>query len=309
MNHVNRKCLAIGVILLFIGVAVAPSINLNVVKASQDNDLVEVTTQACGIQGFGNTTVKLTKQQYQNLEQYLIEFRARLNQTTTREEAVPIFKEAVMELNKYGLLPKGMSVEEAQRLVNGNYQKSQAIDIYKTIYRKSQILNDSNFFCLITGETSMNTRLFSLIEMGCSVLCWFLFVLSFFAHYIFDDPVIINNTISLLKSIRIFYYKINSARITGTGIITFGHSHPSSIPPPYRYDPAMGWITTQGLLGKKSWNGSFFGHILPIFPFDSDSYTYYIGATGFLGIKLNKGDGKLFFLGSAFHVKIDYYEN
>jgi hypothetical protein len=72
-----KKCLAVGIILLFIGVAVAPSINSTVVKASNDNDLIEVTSQACGIQGFGNTTVKLTKEQYQNLEQYLVDFRAR----------------------------------------------------------------------------------------------------------------------------------------------------------------------------------------------------------------------------------------
>jgi hypothetical protein len=41
----KRKCLAMGIIILFIGVAFAPSINLNVVKASNDNDLVEVTTK------------------------------------------------------------------------------------------------------------------------------------------------------------------------------------------------------------------------------------------------------------------------
>ena len=87
-----KKGLVVSVILLFIGVAVAPSINFNVVKAYNDNDLVEVTTQACGINGFGNTTVKLTRQQHQSLEQYLVEFRARLNKTTTREEVVPIFK-------------------------------------------------------------------------------------------------------------------------------------------------------------------------------------------------------------------------
>src|SRR4030042_1592503 len=121
------KGLVVSVILLFIGVTIAPSINFTVVKASQDDDLVEVTTQACGIKGFGNTTVKLTRQQYQNLEQYLVEFRARLNQTTTKEEAVPIFKEAVVELDKYGLLPEGMSVERAQRLVSS--EKLSPLDI------------------------------------------------------------------------------------------------------------------------------------------------------------------------------------
>jgi len=113
-----KKILAVGVILLFIGVTIAPNINHSIVKASQDDDLIEVTTQACGIQGYGDTTVKLTREQYQNLEEYLVEFRAKLNQTTTREEAVPIFKDAVVELDKYGLLPKGMSVERAQRLVS-----------------------------------------------------------------------------------------------------------------------------------------------------------------------------------------------
>jgi len=83
-----KKILIVGVILLFLGVAVAPSINFTAVKASNDNDLVEVTTQACGIKGYGNSTVKLTREQYQNMEEKLVEFRARLNQTSTREEAV-----------------------------------------------------------------------------------------------------------------------------------------------------------------------------------------------------------------------------
>jgi len=132
---------------LFIGVAVAPSINSTVVKASTDNDLVEVTSQACGIQGFGNTTVKLTKQQYNDLEQYLVDFRARLNQTISREEAVPLFKDAVVELNKYGLLPKGMSVEQAQRLVTiGEHIENIIKNIKK--FNPSTI----NVFCLFAGK-------------------------------------------------------------------------------------------------------------------------------------------------------------
>ncbi len=37
-----KKWLVIGIILLFVGVTMAPTINFNTVKASQDNDLVEV---------------------------------------------------------------------------------------------------------------------------------------------------------------------------------------------------------------------------------------------------------------------------
>ena len=143
-----KQILVVGIILLFIGVAVAPSINPGVVTASFDDDLVEVTTQACGIQGYKDTTVKLTREQYQNLEEYLVEFRARLNQTTTKEEAVPIFKEAVVELDKYGLLPRGMSVERAQRLVSS--EKLNPLDI--SLRKHLKVVDNStliNSKCLV----------------------------------------------------------------------------------------------------------------------------------------------------------------
>ncbi len=55
----KRKWLAVGIILLFIGVAVVPRINISVVKASDDTDLLEVTAKSCGIKGYGNSTAKL----------------------------------------------------------------------------------------------------------------------------------------------------------------------------------------------------------------------------------------------------------
>jgi hypothetical protein len=156
-NILLKKGVAVAIILLFLGVAVVPSINISVVKAATDNDLVEVTIEAYGIKGFGNHTVKLTKQQNQNLEQYLLDFRERLNTTTTREEAVSLFKEAVVELNKYGLLPKGMSVEHAQRLVTGYYQNSNMLrkiqndfqSIAKIKQKQNLNPNMKNAFCVL----------------------------------------------------------------------------------------------------------------------------------------------------------------
>ena len=161
-NPLIRKCLAIGIILIFIGVAIAPNINFNVVKASNDNDLVKVTTQACGINGFGNATVKLTRQQYQNLEQYLVDFRERLNQTTTREETVPLFKEAVVELNNYGLVPKGMNVAQTQRLVLGGY-KNAVIDRLTHKHTDSEPLNSH---CFITGIVHINLSIGLVFGIG-----------------------------------------------------------------------------------------------------------------------------------------------
>jgi hypothetical protein len=161
MTLIRYKLLTYFLFLLFIGLAIAPSINFNAAKAS--DDLVEVTSQACGIKGFGDTPVKLTKEQYQDLEQYLVDFRAKLNQTTTREEAIPIFKDAVVELNKYGLLPKGMNVECAQRLMTrGNQIRNIAS------FLKKPISESINVFCLFTAIT------YDVVDLNVWLLMYFL---------------------------------------------------------------------------------------------------------------------------------------
>jgi hypothetical protein len=58
----KRKWLAIGIILLFVGVTIAPTINFQVVKAT-DDDLVEVTTQAPKL----NSIVKELRQKLSNI--------------------------------------------------------------------------------------------------------------------------------------------------------------------------------------------------------------------------------------------------
>lgn len=176
-----KEDLAIAVVLFFIGAAVAPSINFNIVKASTDSDLLEVTTQACGIKGFGNTTVKLTRGQYQNLEQYLVEFSARLNQTTTREEAVPILKEAFMELNKYGLLPKGMSAEKAQKLVTTIQVDPKVEKLMDSLNLSQFHLAFGNVFCLLSmhAVSAGNDVIFGLLTLP-SVILFMLFTMGMF---------------------------------------------------------------------------------------------------------------------------------
>jgi hypothetical protein len=284
-----KKILALGIIFLFIGVAVAPSINSTVVKASNDNDLVEVTSQACGIQGFGNTTVKLTKQQYQNLEQYLVDFRARLNQTTTREEAVPIFKEAVVELNKYGLLPKGMSVEEAEKLVTGGYLNKMIPKNIKSLEKKfpSVFSNNSNFFCLIGGNT--NNTMF----IGPSYLLMYPMMAlgGFGALLVLLGKIILAIPFGVLAVLFefLFLFFHSSFPIPMINYIELGdRREPKS--------PDEGWVNSIGKFGKKNWSGEFYGDI------------YFFSG---LRIPLNPEDwwmdhGKYFYLGSALWANISY---
>ena len=270
----KKKCLIVSVILLFIGVAIAPSININVVKASNDNDLVEVTTQACGINGFGNTTVKLTRQQYQNLEQYLVDFRARLNQTSTREEAVPIFKEAVVELNKYGLLPRGMSVERAQKLVTCEFQNEKIIRKFQRLNCANDYLIKSNFLCLITGSANN---------------AWFLGIIPLIEFFIIE---------CFIGILPIYF--------AGFGNIQFGFktTYPDV---PWHFHPSTGWVYTNGLTGIKNWNGTFVGGCG--FPLWNLPFIFLegrcIGAKGFTGIGIsNAYDSFGFFIGSALWTRI-----
>ena len=300
-----KKSLAVAVILLFLGVAFAPSINANISKASIDSKLVEITTEICGLNG-GKHTVQLTKEEAEEVEKLIDDIERRLDRTETREETVEIFNEAVVELDKYGLLG-GMSVEQIQKLVTGRYQNQRVMKLLEIVFDNNQANDASNYLCLIIGETT-GARLVGLVEIGCSALLYALFVIYFISELAFElfVPILLEIRSSII-ALNNFYQNMTFPIIGGTGIISLGGKRPSSSPgPPLENYHAEGWVWTQGLNGNKSWNGTFYGSIRslksPIYAY----HTYYIGATGFLGVKLTKDDGKEFFLGSALMVKIDY---
>jgi len=280
-NPQISKGLAFVFILLFIGVAIAPSINFNVVKASNDNDLVEVTTEACGIKGFGNQTVKLTRQQYQNLEQYLVDFRAKLNTTTTREEATPLFKETVVELNKYGLLPKGMSIKTAQQLVTGRRHLIGFEHLIKKPFLRSQfnLSDNENLLCLVYG-----------FAPGSGFNGWRSFGpivrLLMLLSYLY-----ITGTITNLIPINILY------------TITLGQYQAPD------WNPGIGWVGTFGLNGKRVFHDQWLYGALPVNPivlsYPWGNNYYHPGIMCFTGLHITSlNDESSYYLGSALWVKI-----
>jgi hypothetical protein len=293
------KFVSATVILLFIGVAVAPSINSTIVKASTDNDLVEVTSQACGIQGFGNTTVKLTRQQYQNLEQYLVDFRARLNQTTTKEEAIPPFKEAVVELNTYGLLPKGMSVTQAQKLIIGASPETSG-----RRYRLIEKNNDShgeneNFCCLLVGSLT-HTLSHGPLNNMLNRIIWILD-----AWYQRHPTAFMEGILNLLlmgllldmyaSMMFSFIVPLHLFVTIGVGWTDFG-----------LFIPATGTLWTIGLNGIKQWSGDMSGS-LPLVqrvPFPFEDYPGIFGFTGFRISEFFTNNDTVLYLGSALWVNI-----
>jgi len=297
-----KKSLVVSVILLFIGVAVAPSINQSIVTASQDDDLVEVTTQACGIQGYGDTTVKLTRQQYQDLEQYLVEFRARLNQTTTREEAIPIFKEAVVELDKYGLLPKGMSIEQAQKLVANGYEHQRNLQLIEKIYDKNPLPRSDvdNLFCLVAGKTNSNFIL-GPIKGGCFFTILLMAYIVWYIAGIIESlglEKLLEIVEGLYDVIEAFYLPVRGIPFEIGGFVTFGAVW-YRWEEPTQYTASNGWIYSLGLRGIQSIDGSFYGTIREML------FGFYVGLSGFTGIVLRPwGTWDLIFFGSAFRVGV-----
>jgi len=125
-------------VVLLILVSIAPSINASVVK----DELVELNVELCGLGK--KHTVELTQQEADDVETLFDDIEQRLSEVETREDAGKIFKDAVVELDKYGLLG-GISVKQAQRLVTRRYFP----------LRMSNSMSSSNhlnYLCMVAGR-------------------------------------------------------------------------------------------------------------------------------------------------------------
>ena len=141
-----KKLLSIGIILLFFGLAVFPSINANNIQNSINDDLIEVNVEVSGINGFKPNTVKLTRQQYDKVKNIFREVQTKLESTEKMIDAIPIYYNAVIELNNYGLLPDEMNVETAQKLVTGGYKDKESTNFFRETSDTNQ-----NYLCFLVG--------------------------------------------------------------------------------------------------------------------------------------------------------------
>ena len=182
-----NKSLAVGIVFLFIGIAITPGTNTNVVKASANDDLIYVNIEACGIPVTKPQTVKMTKHQSDEILKVFEDIKVKLERVKTREEAIPIYNEAVVLLNNYGLLPKEMSVKEAQNLVTGKFDKPLRKDIFEQSFKQT------------------NGKIKTIINEHIINLCCLVFAFSNNAHiYIGQCPLIHYFLLQIFADIHIF---------------------------------------------------------------------------------------------------------
>jgi len=58
---------------------------------------------------------------YDETEKIFYELKIKLDTITTKQEALVLISDAIVELNEHGLLPKGVNVRQAQRLITNSF--------------------------------------------------------------------------------------------------------------------------------------------------------------------------------------------
>ena len=295
-----KKCVAVGVILLFIGVAFGPSINATISK-----EMVEITTEVCGLNG-EKQTVKLTNEQVEEVEVLFDSIREQLNATETREEAEEIFRKAVVELDRYGLLG-GLSVEQTQRLVTGGYQNPRMMNIMENMINSGQEDNTSNVCCLVAGRTDNTLFVSPRMRFFYPILDHWVFggsypLMELILEFANDQVKFMALMIfTLLRAMQVQWveyvlllYQENP--LPRRCLMYLGNDLSEDI-------PASGWINTYGINGKVGWEGDFYG-TLPWGCFLI--YKWCPAVDGFRGFQLytDKFQEEHFYLGSARWVKI-----
>jgi len=244
--------------------------------------------------------VSLTQTETDEVEQLFDDIEQQLSEVETNEEAEIIFKDAIVELDKYGLLG-GLSVKQMQRFVTASTQSQHIMGLFESRLGllENTYLEDDNFNCLIIGKTS-NSFFYPL---------WSIFIEPGSYHFIeFLDRVLENPIRGLLfLTIFILYHGIYIISPLNTaGYITIGQMnaqpHGST-----KWYPSNLWISTFGKNGEKNWSGDYYGQIKT---FEFGDYSggiqrEFAGISGFIGLHLNlKESDEDFFLGSCYRISL-----
>lgn len=287
-----KKKILVGSIIAVVVILITPLSSV-VAKSSVDNNLVEIDVEFCGLGR--KHTVKLTQQETDEVELLFDDIEQRLSEVETRDEAEEIFKDAVVELDRYGLFGR-LSIEQVQNLVirNSNSHRFNS-QLEKIHSNPDMFIGGRNLFCLIAGETQnsfiigpisiLRTLLNIIFAQINYIIGTFFMNLGFPGDFFYD-----------FEDFLIFLFQLLPNLDVGS-IITMGEYYLTGFG--LNDVPANGWVKTIGLMGIKEWSGSFYGRI-SYFPLAL------FGVLGFSGIKFggNLVTSYSWYLGSALYVHL-----
>ena len=299
------KILVLGIICLFVGVGVQPALGINTDVLSNenntsDNDLTEVTFRICKLTEIIEHTVLLTQEESDKLDYIIDNVKKDLETVRDINEEKEVKNNAIVSFDNLGLLPDTMNCEEVQNVVSNNiYQKikKKVNSVSKNNYNSDGLYNT---YCSIVGEATHITvfphisfLLFGigdiLVEIGTKIP---------FLQIPLIFPLLF---ILILGEVSIeFFEKIPNFKYIGTSI-SFGNFYEQDDYPSEVYNPASGWIHTNGLKGEINYTGKWYGQLYK-YNYIS-TFDFYIGVKGFTGIQI-KNRTSSYFMGDALKVHI-----
>jgi hypothetical protein len=214
--------------------------------------------------------------EYDEAEKIINELEVKLDKVTTKQEALVLVNNAIVELDNHGLLPNGMSARLVQRLTTQRFLHTQFLSPYQNI--NDNDLGNSN--CLVIGIANMTYfRPFPTI-LGIPLIYRLAFENNgsnaFLLNLLFAGPYFIRT----MQPIKFGPYAYVGGRLkeTANGNVTLDD-----------FRPAVGWIWTYGANGPQKWKGTFYGSLSVKYQNGSDNGTTYewwdpIGIKGFFGI-------------------------
>lgn len=296
-----NKELAIGFILLFISGIILPNIHCNVVKADDNNDLVEITIQIYGKSEDITQAIQMTTKQVREIRQIFDDLQNQLSTAKSFEDSQMIFNDTIISLSRYNLFPQSISITQAQRLVSTTNHNSIESPFYQKISTTSRLNPEAinNYFCSIAGNIS-NTHFTKLAKR--------------IALRLYNIMDYCSGNAPLVKIATALWVVCNQFSILSDFVlqqpwyqcgvnIYFGNYH--YYPYPNWLQPAQGWISTNGINGKQNISGSFWGQkMIGGWQPQDDWYMNYTwrGCMGFKGLITYIDSNNTYFLGSALYV-------
>jgi hypothetical protein len=269
-----NKLLVVGIIILFISVSIAPSINANVSRTPIKSKLVETAVRIHRSNGITPFTLRLTEKQSDEIDRIFDNLKVRLDTAVTGEEIDEIYDDAIESLYKLGMFPR-MTLKEAKQLVNGK-SKSQSGNLGNA---------DENFDCSIAGQT---TYTYSWeLKNSKNLDRWFL-----------------NLILSLLRLSSIAdNYRHYLGKMDSICLGEFWSGYVT-------WFPAIGWVHTNGTNGVVKWEGEFYGakgpESLGGHVYEYQEWTF-IGVNKFEGLFIDRWfQQPPCYLGNAYQVKMRY---
>jgi hypothetical protein len=239
---------------------------------------------------------------YVEAEKIFNELKLKLDKVTTKQEALVLINEAIVDLNKYGLLPKGMSVRQAQRLVTVCFLKSELLQPTQ----KSNLNNTGNINCLVVGiATETYFRPYPSLVMDIPIIEYLVFDSNFSKYF---------NFLAWFYAIRVFTpVKFGPYAYVGNRYKAFEDGNLTD-----KIYSSSGFVWTIGANGIKKWNGSFYGGLYTKYMkavYENNSYEIWdaVGIRCFVGINFfncisfaSSNEFPSFYIGFAREINFTY---